>query len=72
MSENSVRNCFLARKFENARDGGAISFDAKGQNNNIGSATVQNIKKTPTVVLPKEAATAKPVFPMPGWRGRQA
>ncbi len=52
--------------------GGTIAFDAKGQNNNIGSATVQNLKRTPTVVLPKEAATAKPVFPMPGWRGRSA
>jgi branched-chain amino acid transport system substrate-binding protein len=52
--------------------GGTISFDAKGQNNNIASAMVQNLKKTPTVVLPREAAQAKPVFPMPGWRGRQA
>jgi branched-chain amino acid transport system substrate-binding protein len=50
--------------------GGTISFDAKGQNNNIGSATVQNLKRTPTVVLPREAATAKVVFPAPGWRGR--
>lgn len=52
--------------------GGTIAFDAKGQNNNIGSNAVQNIKGTPTVVLPASAATAKPVFPMPGWRGRQA
>jgi branched-chain amino acid transport system substrate-binding protein len=50
--------------------GGVIAFDAKGQNNNIGSATVQNLKRTPTVVLPAAAATAKPVFPVPGWRNR--
>jgi hypothetical protein len=29
---------------------------------------VQNIKLTPTVVLPKDAATAKPVFPVPGYK----
>jgi branched-chain amino acid transport system substrate-binding protein len=46
-------------------------FDAKGQNNGIVSACVQNQNRTPTVVLPEASATAKPVFPMPGWQGRR-
>ena len=32
--------------------------------------TLQNMNRTPTVVLPDSAATAKPVFPMPAWQGR--
>ena len=51
--------------------GGPIMFDAKGQNNGIVSACVQNQNRTPTVVLPEASATAKPVFPMPGWQGRR-
>ena len=50
--------------------GPAIKFDEKGQNVGIPSAAVQNRNKTPNVVLPKEAATAEPVLPMPGWQGR--
>lgn len=50
--------------------GGPIKFDDKGQNNNIGSASMQNRNRTPTVVLPTEAATATPVLPMPPWQGR--
>jgi branched-chain amino acid transport system substrate-binding protein len=50
--------------------GGAIGFDAKGQNTNLPSASVQNLKGKPTVVLPVENAEAKPVFPMPGWSKR--
>ena len=48
--------------------GGPIKFNAKGQVEGIGSACVQNLKGEPTVVLPKEAALAKPVFPMPGYK----
>jgi branched-chain amino acid transport system substrate-binding protein len=48
--------------------GGPIKFNAKGQVEGIGSACVQNLKLTPTVVLPKGAATAKPVFPVPGYK----
>src|SRR5688500_17023138 len=48
--------------------GGPIKFNEKGQVEGIGSACVQNIKMTPTVVLPKDAATAKPVFPVPGYK----
>jgi len=48
--------------------GGPIKFNAKGQVEGIGSACVQNLNLRPTVVLPKEAATAKPVFPVPGYK----
>jgi branched-chain amino acid transport system substrate-binding protein len=48
--------------------GGPIKFNAKGQVEGIGSACVQNLKLLPTVVLPKDAATAKPVFPVPGYK----
>jgi branched-chain amino acid transport system substrate-binding protein len=47
--------------------GGPIQFNPKGQNVNIKSAAVQNLKRQPTVVLPVDSAAAKPVFPMPGW-----
>ena len=50
--------------------GGPIQFDEKGQNPNIGSAAVQNLKQTPTVVLPADVAAASPVLPMPSWQGR--
>jgi branched-chain amino acid transport system substrate-binding protein len=50
--------------------GGPITFDEKGQNNNIPSAMVQNRNRTPTVVMPVESATLAPVFPMPPWQGR--
>ncbi len=48
--------------------GGPIKFNAKGQVEGIGSACVQNLNLTPTVVLPANAATAKPVFPMPEFK----
>src|SRR5437868_3810268 len=48
--------------------GGPIKFNAKGQVEGIGSAWVQHLTLLPTVVLPKEAATAKPVFPVPGYK----
>lgn len=50
--------------------GPAITFDEKGQNNNISSACVQNFDNTPTVTLPAAAATRAPVFPAPGWQQR--
>lgn len=55
---------------EHVMTGGPITFDAKGQNPNIASVSVQNIKRTPTVVLPADIATTAPVMPMPGWQGR--
>jgi branched-chain amino acid transport system substrate-binding protein len=47
--------------------GAPIQFNAKGQVEGIGSACLQNLNQTPTVVLPAAAAEAKPVFPMPGY-----
>jgi branched-chain amino acid transport system substrate-binding protein len=55
---------------EHVMIGGPIRFDDKGQNNNISSAVMQNRNRTPTVVLPAEAATLAPVLPMPPWQGR--
>ena len=48
--------------------GGPIKFNEKGQVEGIGSACVQNLNLMPTVVLPTSAATAKPVFPAPGYK----
>lgn len=50
--------------------GGPIRFDDKGQNNAVGSAAIQNRNRAPTVVLPANAATMPPTYPMPGWQGR--
>ncbi len=55
---------------EHVMIGGPIKFDDKGQNNNIGSAVIQNRNRTPAVVLPESAATMTPVLPMPPWQGR--
>jgi branched-chain amino acid transport system substrate-binding protein len=48
--------------------GAPIRFNAKGQVEGIGSACVQNRDGLPRVVLPSEAATAKPVFPAPYYK----
>jgi len=48
--------------------GGPIKFNEKGQVEGIGSACVQNLNLTPTVVLPAAVATAKPVFPWPYYK----
>jgi len=50
--------------------GGAIKFNEKGQNVDLRSAAVQNLKGKPTVVLPAQNAAAPPVFPIPGWDKR--
>ena len=48
--------------------GGPIKFNEKGQVEGIGSACVQNLNLTPTVVLPAAVATAKPVFTWPYYK----
>src|SRR5256714_5811125 len=48
--------------------GAPIKFNDKGQVEGIGSACVQNRNLVPTVVLPANAATAKPLFPVPGYK----
>jgi len=50
--------------------GPPIKFDAKGQNVDIPSSSIQNRNRTPTVVLPADIATMAPVLPMPPWQGR--
>jgi branched-chain amino acid transport system substrate-binding protein len=55
---------------EHVMIGGPIAFDAKGQNNNIHSAAVQNRNSKPVVVLPADNAEATPVLPAPGWQSR--
>ena len=51
--------------------GGPIQFDAKGQNVNIKTAAVENLKRRPTVVMPLDSAAAPLVFPMPGWNDKR-
>ena len=51
--------------------GGPIQFDAKGQNVGIKAAAVQNLKRKPTVVMPKASAAAELVFPEPGWNDKR-
>ena len=48
--------------------GGPIKFNAKGQVEGIQSACIQNFNLKPTVVLPANAAEAKPAFPVPGYK----
>jgi branched-chain amino acid transport system substrate-binding protein len=55
---------------EHVMIGGPIAFDAKGQNNNIHSASVQNRNSKPVVVLPSENADMAPFLPAPGWQAR--
>ena len=55
---------------EHVMIGPPIRFDDKGQNPGIPSACVQSRNRTPTVVLPAEAATMTPVLPEPAWQGR--
>ena len=50
---------------------GKITFDAKGQNNNIKGTALQNLKRKPMVVLPKDAAEAELTFPQPGWNDKR-
>jgi len=55
---------------EHVMIGGPIAFDAKGQNNNIHSAAVQNRDSKPVVVLPADSAETTPILPAPGWQQR--
>jgi branched-chain amino acid transport system substrate-binding protein len=55
---------------DNVTIGPGVKFDAKGQNDTLGLAAVQNRSGTSKVVLPKAAAETAPVFPVPGWNAR--
>lgn len=54
----------------NITTGPGISFNEKGQNPNVKDSAVQNRGGKNLVILPKEAAVAKPIWPMRGWRER--
>jgi branched-chain amino acid transport system substrate-binding protein len=50
--------------------GGPIAFDAKGQNTNIISVTLQNLDQRPKVVLPLDIAEDNLTLPLPSWSKR--
>lgn len=50
--------------------GGTLQFDAKGQNVNIKSVTLQNLDQRPKVVLPLEIAEDNLSLPMASWTKR--
>ncbi len=55
---------------DNASIGDGISFDAKGQNDKLGLAAVQNFHGEAKVVLPLASSERNVVFPVPGWKSR--
>ena len=55
---------------EHPMAGGAITFDAKGQNVNIAVPLLQNQNQEPVVIAPDAAAQAKPHLPMTPWSKR--
>ena len=60
-TSNIVNNCTLAP---------SITFNAKGQNEGANIACVQNSGGKLKVVLPADAAEAKPIYPMPPFNRR--
>jgi branched-chain amino acid transport system substrate-binding protein len=50
--------------------GGTLEFDAKGQNVNIRSVTLQNLDQRPKVVLPLEIAEDNLALPLQSWSKR--
>jgi branched-chain amino acid transport system substrate-binding protein len=50
--------------------GNPIKFDEKGQSHETKMAAIQIREGKPTVVLPEDSATMKPVLPMPAWSKR--
>ena len=55
---------------ENVTTGPGIYFNEKGQNPDTKNSAIQNRGGKSLVVLPKEAAVTKPIWPMRGWRKR--
>jgi len=54
----------------NVTTGPGISFNENGQNPNVKDSAVQNRGGRNLVILPKEAAVTKPIWPMRGWHER--
>jgi len=55
---------------DNVSIGPGISFNAKGQNDKVKDGAIQNVGGKLVTLAPKEAANAKPVWPMPSYAGR--
>jgi hypothetical protein len=55
---------------EHPMAGGAITFDAKGQNVNISVPLLQNQNQQPVVIAPSAVAQASPKLPMTPWSKR--
>ena len=56
---------------DNAALSDGIQFDAKGQNNGIKIAGIQNFDGEAKVVLPLSSGERNIVFPVPGWQQRR-
>jgi branched-chain amino acid transport system substrate-binding protein len=54
----------------NVVTGPGIHFDADGQNPDVRDSAIQNRGRKPLVILPKEAAVTKPIWPMRPWHKR--
>ncbi|MEJ2120632.1 MAG: ABC transporter substrate-binding protein [Alphaproteobacteria bacterium] len=55
----------------NVVTGPGIKFDAKGQNQGVRDSAIQNRGGKPLVILPKEAAVTKPIWPERPWRKKK-
>jgi branched-chain amino acid transport system substrate-binding protein len=55
---------------DNVSIGEGIRFNAKGQNDTVGDASIQNVGGELVVVAPEKAAIAKAVWPMPPYDKR--
>jgi branched-chain amino acid transport system substrate-binding protein len=55
---------------DNVSIGPGIQFNAKGQNDKVKDGAIQNRDGKQVTVAPKEAANAKPVWPLPPYQGR--
>jgi branched-chain amino acid transport system substrate-binding protein len=55
---------------DNVSIGPGIQFDAKGQNDKVKNGAVQNIGGKLVTLAPKDAANAKPAWPLPSYQNR--
>jgi branched-chain amino acid transport system substrate-binding protein len=55
---------------DNVSIGPGIKFDAKGQNDKVKNGAVQNIGGKLVTLAPKDAANAKPEWPLPSYQNR--
>lgn len=55
---------------DNVSIGPGIQFNAKGQNDKVKDGAIQNRDGKQVTIAPKEAANAKPVWPLPPYQGR--